>query len=338
MDKTCRLTEEMIRNAQIRDKCYKMGDGGRLYLFVLSSGQKSFRFIWKLQGKQLVRTLGNYPEITLEMARRERDNINGLIAQGVEAGLFTKSPHLEYNGGFHQESMSFADVMNEWYNRKTTQLASNTRRAKLARLERHVIPLIGSTAIQDLTFRELAAALVEMEKKDIPEMVRRVAQDIKQIFSYAKLMGYIEVNIANDLQDVISLPRGETHRAAITDPDEIVDLLFDIKTKTTGCSSVRYALRIMPYVFVRSRELRMATWDEIDLDAALWIIPANHMKKKGSISSRLLLRLWPCSASCAKSSRAGVVMFFHRRQWRGSVFPEKLSLSVCAVWATPRRG
>lgn len=291
MDQLCKLTEEMVRDAQSRDKCYKMGDGGRLYLFVLASGQKSFRFIWKIHGKQLVRTLGVYPEMTLEMARKARDNINGLITQGVEAGLFKTGSGIEYNDGCYHESIAFKDVALEWYNRKTTQLEPSTRRAKLGRIEKHVFPTFESTAIQDIVFRDLVAILVGMEKQGIPEMVRRVTQDIKQIFSYAKVMGYIEVNIANDLQDVISIPRGDSHRAAITEPEEIGSLLSDIKTKATGCDSVRFGLRIMPYVFVRSKELRMATWDEIDLDAALWTIPGDHMKKKESISSRLPARL-----------------------------------------------
>ena len=36
----------------------------------------------------------------------------------------------------------------------------------------------------------------------------------------------------------------------------------------------------MPYVFVRSQELRLATWDEVDFEKALWTIPAEHMKMK----------------------------------------------------------
>ena len=41
-----------------------------------------------------------------------------------------------------------------------------------------------------------------------------------------------------------------------------------------------HALRILPYVFVRSSELRCATWDEVDLEAAEWSIPAERMKMK----------------------------------------------------------
>ena len=47
-----------------------------------------------------------------------------------------------------------------------------------------------------------------------------------------------------------------------------------------GDISTRYALRILPYVFVRSSELRCATWAEIDMDKAEWVIPAGRMKMR----------------------------------------------------------
>ena len=48
-----------------------------------------------------------------------------------------------------------------------------------------------------------------------------------------------------------------------------------------GAFSVKYALKLIPYLFVRSQELRNARWDEIDFDKAVWNIPAERMKMKG---------------------------------------------------------
>ena len=66
------------------------------------------------------------------------------------------------------------------------------------------------------------------------------------------------------------------HRSAIVAPSSIGALLRAIETYD-GDISILYALRILPYVFVRSQELRGAAWEEIDLDAAEWIIPAGRM-------------------------------------------------------------
>ena len=47
-----------------------------------------------------------------------------------------------------------------------------------------------------------------------------------------------------------------------------------------GDISIKFALRIMPYVFVRSGELRAAEWTEFDFDKAEWIIPTERMKMR----------------------------------------------------------
>ena len=68
-------------------------------------------------------------------------------------------------------------------------------------------------------------------------------------------------------------------RRPILDPHRIGQLLRDID-EYQGSFSVKYALKLMPYLFVRSQELRNARWDEIDFDKAVWNIPAERMKMK----------------------------------------------------------
>ena len=40
-----------------------------------------------------------------------------------------------------------------------------------------------------------------------------------------------------------------------------------------------YALKILPYLALRSAELRGGRWSEIDLDKAVWIVPASRWEK-----------------------------------------------------------
>ena len=74
-------------------------------------------------------------------------------------------------------------------------------------------------------------------------------------------------------------PVPEVSRSAILAPVEIGKLVRAI-SEYTGSVSMRFALTIMPCVFLRNSELRCARWTEIDLDNALWTVPAERMKKK----------------------------------------------------------
>lgn len=67
--------------------------------------------------------------------------------------------------------------------------------------------------------------------------------------------------------------------AAITDPVELGTLLRAID-QFDGFPASRYALKILPHVFVRPGELRLAEWREIDFAKAEWLIPAGRMKAR----------------------------------------------------------
>ena len=67
--------------------------------------------------------------------------------------------------------------------------------------------------------------------------------------------------------------------AAITDSKETAGLLRAIDGYS-GTLIIKCALRLAPLLFVRPGELRHMEWKEIDLDAALWTIPAEKMKMR----------------------------------------------------------
>ncbi|MDR2199926.1 MAG: site-specific integrase [Deltaproteobacteria bacterium] len=75
------------------------------------------------------------------------------------------------------------------------------------------------------------------------------------------------------------MPPQVTHRATIINPDKIGKLLAQIN-EYDGLPSVKFALRLLPYLFVRPGELRWAEWTEINLETAVWRIPADKMKMK----------------------------------------------------------
>lgn len=79
------------------------------------------------------------------------------------------------------------------------------------------------------------------------------------------------------------------HMAAMIDPKEVGRLLRTIDAYG-GSFTVRSALQIAPYVFVRPTELRHARWEDIDFEAREWRYTAT--KTKPSISSRLPHKSW----------------------------------------------
>ena len=74
------------------------------------------------------------------------------------------------------------------------------------------------------------------------------------------------------------------HRAAVTDPDKLAQLLRAIEAYQ-GTPVVRAALALAPMVFLRPNEFRHTEWSEFDLDGATWTIPS--MRMKGRLKAKL---------------------------------------------------
>src|SRR5262249_19818146 len=101
-----------------------------------------------------------------------------------------------------------------------------------------------------------------------------------RIFKYAVITGRATNNPALNLTGALTSNKA-TSRAAITDPKRVGELLRAIDGYIgRGQASAEYALKLLPYLFVRPGELRGALWSEFDLDAAEWRIPATRMKMK----------------------------------------------------------
>jgi len=64
-----KLTDPLLRSLKPRKKSYQVADGGGLYIEVLPTGAKSFRYGYRVHGKKEKVTIGSYPEISLKAAR-----------------------------------------------------------------------------------------------------------------------------------------------------------------------------------------------------------------------------------------------------------------------------
>jgi len=98
------------------------------------------------------------------------------------------------------------------------------------------------------------------------------------VFRYAVACGYAERDVTQDLRGALAKPVAG-HFAAITDPKKAGALMRSIYGYA-GHPYTQAALKLSPMLFVRPGELRTAEWNEIDLDAAEWRIPASKMKMK----------------------------------------------------------
>ena len=133
--------------------------------------------------------------------------------------------------------------------------------------------------IAEITAPVLLAAVRKIEHRGAHDLAHRVLQVASQIFRYGVATGRCERDPAPDLRGALT-PHKARNQAAVT-PEELPALLRAIDGYgDLGDKMTAYALQLMALTFVRTGELIGATWDEIDLDGATWIVPAERMKMK----------------------------------------------------------
>ncbi|UDM17940.1 integrase arm-type DNA-binding domain-containing protein [Vogesella sp. XCS3] len=270
------LTDTACKNAKPKPdgKPAKYADEKGMYLLVNQTG-KYWRLDYRYANKRKTLAIGVYPTVTLKDAREKRDEARRLLAEDIDPG-----EHRKVTKAIKvlQAENSLEAVAREWFAKfKPTWTDGHAERI-IRRLERDIFPWLGSRPIADIEAPELLTNLQRIERRGAIETAHRAMQNTSQIFRYAIATGRAKYNPAADLTGALA-PTIKTSFPTITDPTKIAELLRAIDGYQ-GTLATQCALKLAPLVFVRPGELRQAEWCEVDLENALWIIPAARMKMR----------------------------------------------------------
>lgn len=272
------LSATAVENAKPGNKSFRLYDAGGLYLEIRPDppGGKWWRFAYRFARKRKLISVGTFPDVSLKEARKRRDHARGLLDDGVDPSAERQAAKRQ---AVSRNLNNFEAVAREWYAKRSHMWVPTHTRDVKRRLETNLFPEIGARAIADIDAPELLAALRKIEHRGAHDLSHRVLQVAGQVFRYGVATGRCKRDPSGDLRGALTPPK-RRHQAAVT-PEELPALLRaidgygELGDKLTG-----YALRLLALTFVRTGELIGATWDEIDLDEGIWIIPAERMKMK----------------------------------------------------------
>jgi integrase len=269
------LSAVAVRNAKPREKPYKLSDDRGLFLLVTPKGQRYWRYKYRYDGKEKILAFGVYPDVSLADAREKRDAARKVVAAGEDPAANKKRAEAEKRA---RSLETFSIVADEWLERLEKEGRSASTLSKLRWLTDFARPALGDRPIAEITAPELLEVLRKVEARGRYETANRLRSTFGTIFRYAIATGRAQRDVAYDLRGALITPK-VSHRSAITDPKEIGALLRAIEGHE-GQPAVRHGLRLLPHVFVRPGELRLAQWQEFDLETRRWTIPADRTKMR----------------------------------------------------------
>jgi integrase len=229
----------------------------------MPNGTKKWVWRYFYLNKAKMLSMGLFPAVGLSEAKTNRDEAKKLLAQGINPSLKRKD---DKAAALLAQENSFQAIAMEWLERQTDK--AEATRTKSAWLLSFAIADFGRRPINEITPKMVLDTCRRFEKQGKLETAKRIKVKCSQVFRYAVATGRADSDPTRDLGGALKPPQIQ-HRAAITDPLKVGQLLRDID-QYSGYPQVRCALQLSPLVFVRPGELRSARWADIDLDAAEW--------------------------------------------------------------------
>lgn len=248
----------------------KYVDGHGLFLKVDASGARRWVQRIVIRGKRTEMGLGSYPLVSLTEAR-EAAFANRKLAR-VGGDPLAEKRREKAVPSFEEAARKVYDLHKpSWRNAKHAAQFIST-------LETYAFPRMGKTKVSDVTTADVLAVLTPIWL-DKAETARRVRQRIGTVMKWAVAKGWRKDNPADAIsqalpkQDKIKAHRKALHYADVAGCIEAV--------KASGADpSTKLALEFLVLTATRSGEARGARWDEIDMKAGSWTIPASRMKAK----------------------------------------------------------
>lgn len=276
------LTDTAVRQAKPKAKPYAIRDFDGLFLFVAQTGTKSWHFRFTWQSKEVRRSLGTFPALTLKEARQRRDELRLLLSKGID-------PRRRDGEGGLPGMVTFEKYSRNWLEFKLRKLNASVSKEKknkgrqgtAVQIERYlrldILPVLGDKALRHITPADVLAVQRRIEARGALSIAEKVRSWLNEIFRSAVATGEISFNPAADM-DIVALPYRRNRHNPYLRMEEMPQLMADLQ-HMKATRQTKLALRLLLLTGVRTGELRFAEPHQFDLEAGLWRIPAEDVKQ-----------------------------------------------------------
>lgn len=292
------LTDTKLRNLKPGEKTYKVADRDGLYVAVLPSGTVSFRYNYRINGRQETLVLGRYgPEGLSLAAARE------MLIAAKKSLACGNSPARQKSRDKQKvrEASSFGEWAELWL--KNHQMAESTRDMRRAVFERALRAPFGKVSMDEISHGDLRALCDKIVARGAPATAVHARDIVFMVFRYAIERGHSYTN-PGELVRPSSIAKFQSKDRALM-PEEI-RILYQYLEHVSTMPTIRLAVKLLLLTMLRKTELIEATWDEIHFTDAVWTIPAARMKRRNPHNvylSNQALEILVALKTCSGGSR-----------------------------------
>lgn len=261
-----RLTNTQIRRLGKAPKRYTLGDGGGLQLTVYRGGRRSWVYRRSVAGHVETSTLGRWPVMSLDAARRRKAELDQVASSGISI-----VEHLRAERTKARARVTVREFGKRWM-AEVVQSARKIPWVVERYLERDVYPAIGLRPMGSVTGQELQRLIFARRDEGHPEAAAALRYLLKRLFDYAMVCGVATAN-PTDLTPLRYVTR---HRSRSRTLSETELRVFLQRVPSLGRYGVMAELILL--TLCRKSELRLARWDHINFERSIWELPPELSK------------------------------------------------------------
>jgi integrase len=261
------LTAQYVRNAKDPGKHF---DGNGLFLRIDKAGGRYWVQRITIQGKRREIGIGS-PELVTLAEARESALVNRRLVQAGGDPLQAKREA--------RAMLTFEEAARKVYEIHKPSWSNAKHAAQfISTLESYTFPKMGRIRVADVTAADILEALQPIWLTK-PETARRVRQRIGMVMKWAIAQGWRLDNPADAIAQALPKQTKPKKPRKALPYQEVAGFLETLQSSQAGAIT-KLALELVVLTACRSGDVRLALWQEIDLDKAEWIIPPDRMKAK----------------------------------------------------------
>lgn len=308
------LTNAAAKAAGAQTRAYKMHDQGGLFLLVRPTGTKSWQQKYRWRGREKLLTLGQFPDVQVSRARILQAEAKEQLERGVDP---SRSAAI---------ADTFEPIARAWHRHHRASWSAAHAGDVLGSLERDVFPELGARPIAAIAPRELLEVIRKVERRGRLETAGRLRQRLEAIFGFAIANDQVERNPAGELSRAMAKGKLSTPHPALTDIGDCRALFAAIGAVPARTITI-LAAQFLALTAVRLAAVLGARWEEIDVAARTWTVPAVRMKlvraKKAEARFDHIVPL--CDAAIEVLEAARLLVVDNKQVGSSLIFPGRIT-------------
>ncbi len=265
------FTDTYIKGLKPTVKRYEEYEGGGFGIRITPNGIKTWIYRYKIDGKTAKLTLGHYPTMSLANAKKKFTELRGLRRDGT-----TPKSHVEKEK--QKENNTVEKLVQAWYTGYAEKFIKKPAQIK-KQIDSYINPLLGKYPLDKIQTIDITKALDSIVAGGAPIYANRILSTIKQVFNYGVSRGSLSYNIASAIRarDIGGIEKPK-ERFLTMNEIKILWQFLDTKNSSRMSFHTKMAIKLILLTGVRTAELRLAKWEDFDIERSLWTIPAENTK------------------------------------------------------------